>query len=315
MKVRIYMATAKYDWERDLLRRWHDGIKAVTSGTNIDVDFNYDEYPERKTDVGIIYGGARPGGKGVHDIRKNIIEECNTVIINETPLLGRTISKSFTWHRIGVDGHLYGQGNFNAKNKDAARLNKYQNEWKLNKRPWRSDGNHIVIAMQLPGDSSLRKQDLSEWVINTVENLLSKTNKEIRIRTHPAFSDDDHHQIINLYKYLGKLASPRVKFSYGNIVPWDQDLQNCYCVIAYSSGLSIDAVDNGVPVIAVDQANFVYDISSHYVEDITSLKLVSDQEKQNWYNELSYCQWSTAEVSQGVVWNHLFPIIQNKLAE
>lgn len=309
------MATAKYDWERDLLRRWHDSLQLIAKGTDIDVDFNYDEYAEKKTDVGIVYGGARPGAKGIHDIRRNIFEGCRTVIINETPLLGRTISKSFNWHRIGVDGHLYGQGDFNAKNKDSSRLSRYQSEWKLNKKPWRGDGNHIVIAMQLPGDSSLRKQDLSEWVIGVVETLLQKTNKEIRIRTHPAFNDDDHHQIINLYKYLGKLASPRVKFSYGNIVPWDEDLKNCYAVIAYSSGLSIDAIDNGIPVIAVDQANFAYDISSHYVDDINSLKLVSEQEKAKWYNELSHSQWSTQEVTQGIVWNHLLPVIQTKLSE
>lgn len=313
MKVRIFMASAKYDWERDLLRRWHDGIKLVDPA--IDLDFSYEENPEKKVDVGIIYGGVRPAGKGVHDIRRNIVNGCKNVIINETPLLGRTISKSFNWHRVGVNGHLYGEGNFNAKGQDNQRLQRYQTEWNLKRKSWRSNGDHIILALQLPGDSSLRKQDLSEWAINVISNLLEKTNKEIRIRTHPAFNEDDHHQIINLYKHVGKLGSGRVKFSYGNLVPWDTDLQNCHCVIAYSSGLSIDAIDNGIPVIAVDQANFAYDISSHYAEDVNSLKMIGESEKSMWYNELSYCQWSTSEIGQGIVWKHLLPIIHNKLAE
>ena len=317
MKVRIYMATAKYDWERDLLRRWYDGIRYIAAKKNLDIDldFNYEDFPEKRVDVGIIYGGARPAAKGIHDVRKNIIDGCRTFIINETPLLGRTITKQHSWHRVGINGHLHGQGDFNAKNKDGHRLATYKDQWNLRHRPWKTGGKDVVLALQLPGDSSLRKQELSDWAINTIDKLSAITDKNIIIRTHPAFSDDDHCQIINLYKHIGKLGSNRIKFSYGNLVSWDSDLENCYCVIAYSSGLSIDAIDNGIPVIAVDQANFAYNISSHFVEEIENLKLAGDQEKQKWYNELSYSQWSTSEIQAGVVWEHLWPAIERKLLE
>lgn len=311
------MATAKYDWERDLLRRWYDGIKHFSAKKNLDfdIDFNYEDFPEKRVDVGVVYGGMRPNAKGIHDIRRAVIGSAKCTIFNETPLLGRTISKSFNWHRVGVDGHLYGAGEFNAKNKDDSRILKYKDEWNLKFKPWRTSGNHIVLALQLPGDSSLRKQELSEWAINTIDKLLARTDKNIIIRTHPAFNDDDHCQLINLYKHIGKLGSSRIKFSYGNLVSWDSDLEDCYCVVAYSSGLSIDAIDHGVPVIAVDQGNFAYDISSHYVEEIQQLKMVGDQEKTKWYNELSYSQWSTQEVQAGEVWEHLWPAIERKLLE
>ena len=311
------MATAKYDWERDLLRRWYDGIKLLpTDDKKFDLDFNYDDEPEKKVDVAIVYGGVRPAsGKGVQEIRKNIMAGSKLTIINETPLLGRTISKSFSWHRVGINSHLYGSGDFNAKNVDNRRLIQYQEEWKIKNSPWKKDGKHIVLALQLPGDSSLRKQDMSEWAINVLDKLLTTTDKEIRVRTHPALSDNDHCQLIDLYKYVAQLGSNRIKFSYGNLVSWDDDLENCYCVIAYSSGLSIDAIDNGVPVIAMDQANFAYDISSHYIEDINDLKLASNNEKTQWYNELSYSQWSTKEIQEGTVWMHLLPAIRQKLTE
>jgi hypothetical protein len=309
------MASAKYHWERDVLRKWYDGITRQPGSNAHDVDFDYGERPEKNVDVGIIYGGARPTGKGIQEVRQNIINNCQTVIINETPLLGRTISKRHTWHRIGVGGHLYKDGDFNAVGKDNQRIDQYKNQWNLKFKPWRTEGDHIVLGLQLPGDSSLRKQDLSEWAISALDELLANTSKDIRIRTHPAFSEDDHCQIINLYKHVGKLGTNRVKFSYGNIVTWDQDLTDCYCVVTYSSGLSIDAIDNGVPVIATDQANFAYDISSRYMSEINNLKMISDQEKQQWYNDLSYCQWSSEEILAGSPWNHLYPAIERIIAK
>jgi hypothetical protein len=309
------MASAKYHWERDVLRKWYDGITRQPGSNAHDVDFDYGERPEKNVDIGIIYGGARPTGKGIQEVRQNIINNCQTVIINETPLLGRTISKRHTWHRIGVGGHLYKDGDFNAVGKDNQRIDQYKNQWNLKFKPWRTEGDHIVLGLQLPGDSSLRKQDLSEWAISALDELLANTSKDIRIRTHPAFSEDDHCQIINLYKHVGKLGTNRVKFSYGNIVTWDQDLTDCYCVVTYSSGLSIDAIDNGVPVIATDQANFAYDISSRYMSEINNLKMISDQEKQQWYNDLSYCQWSSEEILAGSPWNHLYPAIERIIAK
>lgn len=314
MKIRIFMASAKYHWERDILRRWYDGIIRQPNSKDHDVDFDYGERPEKNVDVGIIYGGAR-NAKGIHEVRQNIIDNCRTVIINETPLLGRTITKQHTWHRIGVGGHLYKAGDFNAVGKDDRRINQYKNQWNLKFKPWRSSGDHIVLGLQLPGDSSLRKQDLSDWAINAIDELLANTDKNIRIRTHPAFSEDDHCQIINLYKHVGKLGTDRVKFSYGNMVTWDQDLKDCHCVVTYSSGLSIDAIDNGVPVIATDQANFAYDISSRYISEINNLKMISDQEKQQWYNDLSYCQWSSDEIILGLPWNHLYSAVERILAK
>lgn len=311
------MATAKYDWERDLLRRWYDGIKLIpTDNKKFNVDFSYEEGPEKKVDVAIVYGGVRPANtKGVQEVRKSIVEGSRLTIINETPLLGRTISKCFNWHRVGINSHLYGSGDFNAKNMDDSRLIKYKEEWKIKAKPWNKTGKNIVLALQLPGDSSLRKQDMSEWAVNVLEKLLKTTDKNIRVRTHPAFNDNDHCQLIELYKYVARLGSDRIKFSYGNAVPWDDDLEDCYCVIAYSSGLSIDAIDNGIPVIAMDQANFAYDISSHYIEDINDLKFADNKEKAAWYNEMSFSQWSTQEIQEGTVWMHLLPAIQQKLLE
>ncbi len=309
------MASAKYHWERDLLRRWYDGINSHPERKNYDLDFEYGDEIDSDVDIGILYGGARSSGKGVHEIRQLIIDRCKTVIINETPLLGRTVSKEHSWHRIGVDGHLYQAGNFNSKNSNNTRIERYKADWKLKFKPWRSDGDYIVLALQLPGDSSLRKQDLAEWAIAAVNELMISTEKDIRIRTHPAFADTDHSQIINLYKYIGKLGSNRIKFSYGDQTPWDEDLKNAYCVVTYSSGLSIDAIDNGIPVITVDQANFAYDISSRYISEINNLKMISDKEKQQWYNDLSFCQWSSDEVLEGMPWSHLLPIVtQNVIA-
>ena len=58
-----------------------------------------------------------------------------------------------------------------------------------------------------------------------------------------------------------------------------------------------------VPVIPGSEYNFVYDISSHTLDDIENPKL--GDRKQLLY-DLAYAQWSVQEIEKGTAWEHLF---------
>jgi hypothetical protein len=79
--------------------------------------------------------------------------------------------------------------------------------------------------------------------------------------------------------------------------------------VAYTSGSSIDSVLNGVPAIAVDPGNFAWDISTNYLNEIENIKLASDDDVNQWLNNLSYSQWSPLEMYNGTAWRHLVPLI------
>ena len=87
-------------------------------------------------------------------------------------------------------------------------------------------------------------------------------------------------------------------------------LQNAHCCVAYTSGSSLDAILDGVPVIPTSQYNFVWEISSHSISDIENPKL--GEREQLLYN-LAYAQWSVQEIQQGKPWEHLNEYINGNI--
>ena len=88
----------------------------------------------------------------------------------------------------------------------------------------------------------------------------------------------------------------------------NEALENAHCAVAYTSGSSIDAILEGVPVIPTSQYNFVWEISSHSLNDIENPKM--GEREQLLYN-LAYAQWSVQEIQQGKPWEHLYEYISS----
>lgn len=331
MKITIYWASAKYNWEREILRGWYEGIinfyggrkdyesetktlKRIKNDYNIDIDI---EYHMRLTDcdLAIMYGGWRNRGD-VHKFRTDIAMKSPVFICNETPLVGRsTNSKHHSWNRVGVNGFLNGEGIFFKEG------NLIENRWdnlkkifNLQKKPWRKNGDHIVLALQLPGDSSMKTQDLSDWAIDTVDDIRRYSNRKIVVRLHPLLSDEGFMESLPFIKKVIFNHWNNVELGKSN-TPFIEDLKNAHCIVAYSSGLSIDSVINGIPVIAIDRSNFAFEISSHLIKDIENPMMADDNIVVDWLNKLSNSQWSRDEITNGLAWSQVLPIIEEKIKE
>jgi hypothetical protein len=63
--------------------------------------------------------------------------------------------------------------------------------------------------------------------------------------------------------------------------------------------------------VAADPGNFTWDISTNYLEDIEKIKLATDDEINQWLNNLSYSQWSPVEMHNGTAWKHLLSLLKN----
>ena len=82
----------------------------------------------------------------------------------------------------------------------------------------------------------------------------------------------------------------------------EKDLANAHCAISYTSGASIDAMMNGIPVITPSPYNFVYGISSHDLENVEN-PILGD--RLSLLYKLSYTQWSVEEIIEGKPLKHL----------
>jgi hypothetical protein len=314
------MNTAGHNHEREILRMMHEGIKERLEpkerrefkewkrinkemGLGAGVEYSYDE-KYTSCDVAVMFGSWKPERSNIHHIvRCSIAEESPAFICIETPLLGRRVFEENKYQRVGVNGFLNRAALFGEeRDYPDDRLKQlginYQG-WKRNK------GDKIVIALQIAGDASLRNNDINEWCRDTVKTLRTYTDRPIEIRTHPGVSAKGWGNHEELFKEFLFGNYKNISFVNGRDVPWEDQILNAYCIVAYTSGLSIDAVVNGVPVIACDEGNFAWNVGEKKLSNIENLKLVSDADVHQWLKNLAYCQWTPKEMGSGQCWEHL----------
>jgi len=320
VKVKIFMNTAGTNHERDILRMMHDGIKDKVEpkskqkfnewkqinkelGLGAGVEYAYNE-KYSTCDVGVMLGSWKTDRSNIHHIvRCSIADESTCFICVETPLLGRQVLKENTHQRVGINGFLNRAAIFGEElDYPDDRLI----DLKINYAGWnKNKGNKIVVALQLAGDASLRHNDINEWGKDTVDELRLHTDRPIEIRTHPAMSAKGWGNHEELFRDFLFGNYKNISFVNGREVPWEKQILDAYCVITYTSGLAIDAIVRGIPVIACDEGNFAWNVAERKLRNIESLNLAKDEQVNQWLKNLAYCQWTPAEMESGRCWDHL----------
>ena len=326
------MATAANYAERELLQNFGAGINQWIQETMTEEDRFKDvvrigrwaeiqdkpirtleyEYSESYTlcDVAVMFGSWKPREKGHHLVRNSIAQNAKRFICIETPLLNRKTAEYNTYWRVGVNGFLNQSANWPDYNSSMGqqRLEELDIKW----QGWQHnlDG-HILLALQLPGDASLRGADINEWAYRSVTKIRQVSDRPIVVRNHPLATGRafiDHEE---LARNLLLDGVDKIKFSDGQIVPWSADLTDAYCTVTYTSGLAIDSIVAGVPTVACDAGNFAWSISTNFVEEIEKIKLANPTDVQAWLEQLALCQWNISEMHSGQAWKNLLPIINS----
>lgn len=326
MKILISLQSGSNNTERTVLRAFYEGIvshyfkkhsvtslQELTEKTGIELILHYDqEIPP--CDVGVQFGTVKERVADHHLTKQSLAKNAQTVVYIETPLVGRTINSknNYNYYRVGVNGYLNNQGIFyleeqldNNRFKNLQRSNTIFNfpGWKDHRQ------GSILVLCQLPGDSSLRGQKMSEWLIDTVQEIRKNTERPITIRLHPAMSSKGRAEFIGEINDLLFKNYPNITWSDGVNVGLNQDLETAGICVTYTSGSSVDAILAGVPVIALDEGNFAWPVSSRSLKDITQPRLADRKEINNWLMKLVNSQWTKDEMSSGMVWARIESII------
>lgn len=330
MHIKVYMNTAGHNHERDILRDMYDGIfkteipsdkekkelmKSIAKdlGRRRKVEYEYaDKY--NKCDVAVFLGSWKPDrSRTWHETRTSVAREAPIFVCIETPLLGRKMFERSQHHRVGINGFL-NRDAYWGEDKDypSDRFDKLgitYNGWKSKEKL----GDKIIVALQLAGDASLRNNDINQWCIDTVDEIREYTDRPIEIRTHPGVSEKGMGNHEDLFKHFAFGNYQNVNFVNGREISWEEHLKQAKVVVAYTSGLSIDAVLEGYPVIACDEGNFAWNVCERKIKNIEDPYTAPESEVRQWLYNLAYCQWTPEEMETGECWNHLRPTIDNIL--
>ena len=335
MKIKFFLASANSYSEQDILLRFAEGVKTWArqenqnrglSDTSVQLlgrwqNVNPDghhvvEYEQEEgysaCDVAVMFGSWKPREKGHHIIRTSVAANSRCFVCIETPLLQRRTDVLNSYWRMGVNGFLRDAADWPELDREQADSRLAQ--WRVSWPGWQNNSQgHVLVALQLPGDASLRGININDWAYNTVTRIRQQTHRQIVVRNHPLASIrafGDHEELARRLLLDGVT---NIRFSDGQMTPWGQDLAGAYCTVTYTSGLAIDSVLAGIPTVACNSGNFAYALSTNFVDEIEQIRLADTDTVVDWLRHLSLCQYSTEEMQSGLAWQRLLPVINRVL--
>lgn len=200
------------------------------------------------------------------------------------------------WYRIIKNGMNIKEIN---KRWPSDRFNFYFSQ-QLNVQPWKEKDNGYILILP-PTQPTAWYTNSTNWLVETVKLIKSKTDREIKIRHKPPVivCDDRgyplHPDIVKQHiQDMEHLVS-------GNTL--QQDLNGANCVVAYNSGVVVDAIVQGIPVIS--HSNAASYPLSFSIDDIDTSVMKQEPDRQNWFNALAYHQFRLSEMRDGTAWNLL----------
>ncbi|MFA5490734.1 MAG: hypothetical protein WC284_16260 [Candidimonas sp.] len=157
---------------------------------------------------------------------------------------------------------------------------------KIPLKPWKNNGDHILIIGQLPGDYSLGGLDFNKWVEDIIPLIRHHTDKKIIFRTHPKLKQRGY-------------SLPNIQIPISTTI---DDVTNSFATISYSSGMSIDSIIMGIPTITLSERSMVWDISGHA---LSQLENIPKNDRIQCLSNIAYAQWTTDEIKRGLPWYRL----------
>lgn len=159
--------------------------------------------------------------------------------------------------------------------------------------PWRTDGEFILLCGQ--HDKSLQWQKMprmSQWVMNTIEEIQKHTSRPILFRPHPRCRlDAIEHQYKNVYRQ-NPVQIP------GSYDDFDMSFNNVHATISYSSNPGIHSVLQGVPAF-VSTSSLAYEAAND-IDFLHDIETPCTPARQQWLNDYAWTEYTVEEIAQGL---------------
>ncbi len=287
----------------------YDILTNFVQGVNAAGDFGevYHGNVLQKCDVGIIQGWTHERGKSAshlrlrQDVIDSQINKGKYVISGDANLFlyANPSNQPHHYLRYSFNGVFPTTGQYCDDAPDPKRWRQIKRDLNIEVGNHKTDGRHILIAVQRNGGWSMGQTDLGEWTEKTVYNIMSHTNRPIVIRLHPG---DKRSQ-----KYMPNAIRNLQRFKHVSISPFgrplDSDLKDCHAVVNHNSSSIVGPLIKGYPAFITDPENSQCKEVAH-----TDFKLIDTPvqfDRQSWLERISMFHWNFAELKNGECWKHM----------
>ena len=262
--------------QRKVLRAFRSGLRVHEAQTRV-ASLLTSRYSESDApDVAVIYGIHKPKAPFG---KKRIIEgqrrQGRRWIVLERGYLKRDRYYAAGW------GGLNGRADFCNRGMPGDRFAALG----LEIRPWRTDGDHVVLCGQVPTDASVQHVDHAAWLEDTARALTRATSRPILYRPHPLGPG---------LPVPGTVQSRERSF--------EEDLEGAWACVTFSSNAAVEAALAGIPVFACDGGSMALPIANR---DLSQIERPALPDREQWAFDLAYAQWTLEEFENGTCWQHL----------
>jgi hypothetical protein len=249
-------------------------------------------------DVALIQGFVHEHGKSAPhlQLRKNAVDlqkhtNKKSLIVDSSLFLYSNKSNPLHYLRYSFDGVFPTTGFYFDQNIDPARWHQLSKDLGIVLKPWRTQGNHILICLQRNGGWSMRGLDAIQWMNATILEIRKYSNRPIVVRAHPG-----DKKIKSILRINHKNVSLSTK---ENLV---DDFRGAWATVVYNSSPSVASIIEGVPAFLTDstpQHSQSFDVANTNISNIEN-PIMPD--RQAWVEKLSMCHWKFDELKSGEAW-------------
>jgi len=264
-----------------------------------DIAINNQEMKVIPCDVALIQGFVHDDGKQLPhlELRKQAITQQRnsgkrSLIVDSNLFLYADPGNTKTYLRYSFDGVFPTTGFYFDTDVDPNRWKKISKDLGLTLKPYRSDGDHILICLQRHGGWSMGGLSTLEWLDHTINKIREQTLKRpIIVRAHPG--DRRIKSMLSL-NYKNVFLSEKEKLV--------DDLKGAWASVVYNSSPSVASLIEGIPTFVTDptpQHSQSFGVANTDLSQITQPQL---PDRQQWIEKVSMCHWNFDELKSGEAW-------------
>lgn len=172
---------------------------------------------------------------------------------------------------------------------------------RLNKRRKR-DGNTVVLFAGACQNYSnfFELGNVNEYNLGVLRELRKHTERKIIYRPNPSWYNKHYDEFQPIHELVEnvELSEPTIIFS--------NELERTHLLVTHGSSASVGALATGVPImvlgggIARSMA-----LTEDEIDRVENIHWPKEETRQQFFNDLSYCQWTANELTNGKAWEEI----------
>jgi hypothetical protein len=249
-------------------------------------------------DVALIQGFVHEDGKQLPHLllRKKafdlqIASGKKALIVDSNLFLYADPGNSKRYLRYSFNGIFPTTGFYFDKDIDPDRWIKLSRTLNLSIKPWRTNGNHILICLQRNGGWSMKGLSTLTWLDQTIKQIRQYSQRPIVVRSHPG--DKKIKKILRI-NYPNTSLSIKDKLT--------DDLKNAWATVVHNSSPSVASIIEGVPAFLTDPVPEHSQSFGMANTDLSKLESPITPDRQAWIEKISMCHWNFDELRSGEAW-------------